>query len=127
MYPRFFVLALLALPFSLRAATQVQGIVHADQPGATISRYLFGQFAEHLGFGIYGGIWVGEDSRIPNVHGYRTDVVDALKRLQVPVVRWPGGCFADEYHWREGVGPRDKRPVRVNTHWGGVGESNAFG
>ena len=93
----------------------------------TISRYIFGQFAEHLGFGIYGGIWVGEDSKIPNTNGYRNDVVAALKRLEVPVVRWPGGCFADEYHWREGVGPRDKRPVRVNTHWGGVEETNAFG
>ncbi len=108
-------------------ATQVQGTLHADRPGAVISRYLFGQFAEHLGFGIYGGIWVGEDSKIPNTHGYRNDVVAALKRLEVPVVRWPGGCFADEYHWREGVGPREKRPVRVNTHWGGVEETNAFG
>jgi alpha-N-arabinofuranosidase len=110
-----------------RAGTQAAGTLHADQPGPTISRYLFGQFAEHLGFGIYGGIWVGEDSKIPNIRGYRSDVVGALKRLGVPVVRWPGGCFADEYHWREGIGPRDKRPVRVNTHWGGVEETNAFG
>ena len=109
------------------ATVSVQGTVHADQPGAVISRHIFGQFAEHLGFGIYGGIWVGEDSKIPNTNGYRNDVVAALKRLEVPVVRWPGGCFADEYHWREGVGPRDKRPVRVNTHWGGVTETNAFG
>jgi alpha-L-arabinofuranosidase len=109
------------------AATAVSGALHADQLGPQISRYLFGQFAEHLGYGIYGGIWVGEDSKIPNVHGYRSDVVAALKELGVPVVRWPGGCFADEYHWREGIGPRDKRPVRVNTHWGGVEESNAFG
>ncbi|MDB6106609.1 MAG: alpha-N-arabinofuranosidase, partial [Gammaproteobacteria bacterium] len=110
-----------------RAGTQAAGTLHADQPGPTISRYLFGQFAEHLGFGIYGGIWVGEDSKIPNIRGFRSDVVGALKRLGVPVVRWPGGCFADEYHWREGIGPRDKRPVRVNTHWGGVEETNAFG
>src|SRR6478752_70521 len=109
------------------ATAEVQGTLRADQPGAVISRYIFGQFAEHLGFGIYGGIWVGESSKIPNTHGYRNDVVAALKRLQVPVVRWPGGCFADEYHWREGVGPRDKRPVRVNTHWGGVEEPNSFG
>lgn len=109
------------------ATAEVQATLHADQPGPVISRYIFGQFAEHLGFGIYGGIWVGEDSRIPNTHGYRNDVVAALKNLQVPVVRWPGGCFADEYHWREGVGPREKRPTRVNTHWGGVEESNAFG
>ncbi|NKF24208.1 alpha-N-arabinofuranosidase [Solimonas marina] len=101
--------------------------LHADEPGGHVSRNLFGQFAEHLGTGIYGGVWVGEDSKIPNVDGYRKDVVDALRKLDVPVVRWPGGCFADEYHWREGVGPRDRRPVRVNTHWGGVTESNAFG
>jgi len=112
---------------TLAAPAEVHGVLRADQPGAVISRYIFGQFAEHLGFGIYGGIWVGEDSRIPNTHGYRNDVVAALKRLEVPVVRWPGGCFADEYHWREGIGPRDKRPVRVNTHWGGVEEPNSFG
>jgi alpha-N-arabinofuranosidase len=110
-----------------RAAVQVEGTIQADKPGAVMSRNVFGQFAEHLGFGIYGGIWVGEDSKIPNTRGYRNDVVAALKRLEVPVVRWPGGCFADEYHWREGVGPRDKRPVRVNTHWGGVEEPNSFG
>jgi alpha-N-arabinofuranosidase len=102
------------------AAVEAQGTLHADQPGPVISRYIFGQFAEHLGFGIYGGIWVGEDSKISNTNGYRNDVVAALKRLEVPVVRWPGGCFADEYHWREG-------PVRVNTHWGGVEEPNSFG
>ena len=111
----------------LPAAPVVTGTLHADQPGALVSRYIFGQFAEHLGYGIYGGIWVGEDSKIPNIHGYRSDVVAALRELGVPVVRWPGGCFADEYHWREGIGPRDKRPTRVNTHWGGVEESNAFG
>jgi alpha-N-arabinofuranosidase len=101
--------------------------VHADQPGATIHRNLYGQFAEHLGTGIYGGVWVGEESDIPNSRGYRTDVVEALKALQVPVVRWPGGCFADEYHWQDGIGPADQRPARVNTTWGGVEESNAFG
>jgi len=109
------------------ATVEATGTLHADQRGPVVSRYIFGQFAEHLGFGIYGGIWVGEDSKIPNTNGYRNDVVAALKRLEVPVVRWPGGCFADEYHWREGVGPRDKRPVRVNTHWGGVEEPNSFG
>jgi alpha-N-arabinofuranosidase len=121
-------IALCLAAVAARGATiEAQGTLHADKPGAVISRYIFGQFAEHLGFGIYGGIWVGEDSRIPNTNGYRNDVVAALKRLEVPVVRWPGGCFADEYHWREGIGPRDKRPVRVNTHWGGVEETNAFG
>ena len=106
---------------------QASATLRADQPGDTVSRYLFGQFAEHLGYGIYGGIWVGEDSKIPNTKGYRNDVVAALKALQVPVVRWPGGCFADEYYWRDGVGPRDKRRVKVNTHWGGVTEPNTFG
>jgi alpha-N-arabinofuranosidase len=119
--------ALCLLGTARGATAELQGTLRADQPGPVVSRYLFGQFAEHLGFGVYGGIWVGEDSKIPNTQGYRNDVVAALKRLQVPVVRWPGGCFADEYHWREGVGPRDKRPVRVNTHWGGVEEPNSFG
>ncbi|WP_027072284.1 alpha-L-arabinofuranosidase C-terminal domain-containing protein [Luteimonas sp. J29] len=101
--------------------------LRADQPGETVSRYIFGQFAEHLGYGIYGGIWVGEDSKIPNTRGYRNDVVEALKKLKVPVVRWPGGCFADEYYWRDGIGPREKRRVKINTHWGGVEEPNSFG
>lgn len=101
--------------------------VRADTPGAKIDRRIFSQFAEHLGTGIYEGVWVGPDSKIPNTRGYRNDVVAALKALKVPVVRWPGGCFADEYHWREGVGPRAKRPVKINTHWGGVTEPNSFG
>ncbi|WP_374012058.1 alpha-N-arabinofuranosidase [Pseudoxanthomonas koreensis] len=106
---------------------QANATLHADQPGDTVSRYIFGQFAEHLGYGIYGGIWVGEDSKIPNTRGYRNDVVEALKHLQVPVVRWPGGCFADEYYWRDGIGPREKRRVKVNNNWGGVTEPNSFG
>jgi alpha-N-arabinofuranosidase len=101
--------------------------IRADQPGPKIDRRIFGQFAEHLGTGVYGGIWVGPNSKIPNTRGMRNDVVEALKNLKVPVVRWPGGCFADEYHWREGIGPRDKRPVKINTHWGGVTEDNAVG
>lgn len=101
--------------------------IRADQPGAKIDRNIYGQFAEHLGRGIYEGVWVGEDSKIPNTRGYRNDVVAALKKLRVPMVRWPGGCFADEYHWREGIGPRDKRPVKINTTWGGIEETNAFG
>jgi len=112
---------------SAQNSNTVQATLRADQPGETVSRNIFGQFAEHLGFGIYGGIWVGEESPIPNTRGYRNDVVAALKRLEVPVVRWPGGCFADEYHWREGIGPRSQRPIKVNTHWGGVEENNAFG
>jgi alpha-N-arabinofuranosidase len=101
--------------------------IRADQTGPKVNRQLFGQFAEHLGAGIYGGIWVGEDSKIPNTSGYRNDVLQALRNLSVPVIRWPGGCFADEYNWREGVGPRAKRPVKINTHWGGVTEPNTFG
>lgn len=101
--------------------------IRADQPGPKVNRQLFGQFAEHLGAGIYGGIWVGEDSKIPNTRGYRNDVLQALRDLKVPVIRWPGGCFADEYNWREGIGPRAKRPVKINTHWGKVTEPNSFG
>lgn len=88
---------------------------------------VYGHFAEHLGRCIYEGIWVGEDSPIPNVRGIRKDVVAALKALNLPVLRWPGGCFADEYHWKDGIGPRDRRPAIFNTHWGGVVENNHFG
>jgi alpha-L-arabinofuranosidase len=101
--------------------------IRADRPGAMIAPELHGQFMEHLGRNVYEGIWVGENSTIPNTRGYRNDVLAALKKLEVPVLRWPGGCFADEYHWRDGVGPRDKRPHRVNTFWGGVIEPNEFG
>ena len=102
-------------------------VLHADQPGSTINRNLYGQFAEHLGRVIYDGLWVGEDSKIPNTRGIRNDVIAALKKLNIPVLRWPGGCFADEYHWRDGIGPRAQRPKRVNTWWGSVIETNAFG
>jgi alpha-N-arabinofuranosidase len=101
--------------------------IHADHPGAVIAPEIYGQFAEHLGRCIYEGIWVGPDSPIPNTRGIRNDVVAALKNLHVPVLRWPGGCFADEYHWREGIGPMDKRPRHINTHWGMVVEDNHFG
>ncbi|MDM4765224.1 alpha-L-arabinofuranosidase C-terminal domain-containing protein [Pelomonas sp. SE-A7] len=109
------------------AEAQVKLTVLADQPGAVIHRNVYGQFAEHLGTGIYEGLWVGPESRVPNLRGWRIDVVKALKNLKVPLVRWPGGCFADEYHWREGIGPRQQRPVKVNTTWGGVAETNAVG
>lgn len=88
---------------------------------------IYGQFAEHLGRCIYGGIWVGEESKIPNTKGYRNDVLEAFKALQIPVLRWPGGCFADEYHWRDGIGPKDQRPTLVNSNWGGTVEDNSFG
>lgn len=97
-------------------------------PGlARIHKEIYGQFAEHLGRGIYEGIYVGEDSDIPNVNGMRCDVVNALRDIRVPVLRWPGGCFADEYHWRDGIGPKPQRKHMINTHWGGVTEDNSFG
>lgn len=125
--PRTLAFAVLAAFPALAAYAQVGLTVDASHPGATIDKDVYGQFAEHLGSGIYGGLWVGTDSKIPNVRGWRKDVVGALKDLHVPLVRWPGGCFADEYHWRDGIGPRDKRPVKVNTNWGGVPENNAVG
>ncbi len=88
---------------------------------------LQGHFSEHLGRCIYEGLYVGENSDIPNVNGMRTDVVEALKEIQVPVLRWPGGCFADEYHWKDGIGPKENRKKMINTHWGGVVEDNSFG
>ncbi len=102
-------------------------IINADQPGTTISRHIYGHFAEHLGRCIYEGFWVGEDSAIPNTRGIRNDVVAALRALNIPNLRWPGGCFADEYHWMDGIGPREKRAKMVNTHWGNVVENNHFG
>jgi len=102
-------------------------IIHADLGKYQISKHIYGHFAEHLGHCIYGGFWVGEDSPIHNTRGIRMDVVNALKKARVPVLRWPGGCFADEYHWKDGIGPRDQRPKMINTHWGGVTENNHFG
>lgn len=95
--------------------------------GAKISKNIYGHFSEHLGRCIYQGLYVGEDSPIPNVKGMRTDVVQALKKIGVPVLRWPGGCFADEYHWEDGIGPKGTRKRMVNTNWGGVVEDNSFG
>jgi len=109
------------------AAAANRLLLHADRPGETIHRNIYGHFSEHLGRCIYEGYWVGPDSPIPNVRGIRTDVVEALKKIKVPVLRWPGGCFADEYHWRDGIGPREQRPTMINTHWGGVTENNHFG
>ncbi len=120
-------LAWLAAPAAAQDAPATEVVVRADAPGPIYDRRIFTQFAEHLGHGIYGGLWVGEKSQIPNTRGFRNDVVGALKALGVPAIRWPGGCFADEYHWREGIGPRSKRPVKINTHWGGVTEPNTVG
>src|ERR1043165_6420209 len=122
----------LAAPSTLRARAQTPApsraarVARADRPGPVINKNIYGHFAEHLGRLIYEGLWVGENSPIPNTHGLRNDVLAALKELRIPVLRWPGGCFADEYHWRDGIGPRDKRPRRPNASWGGV-DTNAFG
>lgn len=115
--------------FNLHAqnTNTAQLIVHANEGKTTISKHIYGHFSEHLGRCIYGGIWVGEDSEIPNIQGYRKDVFEALKKLNIPNLRWPGGCFADEYHWNDGIGPRENRPEMINTHWGGVVEDNSFG
>ncbi|MBE5922756.1 MAG: alpha-N-arabinofuranosidase [Lachnospiraceae bacterium] len=102
-------------------------IVNADISKGKINKEIYGQFSEHLGRCIYGGLYVGEDSEIPNIRGMRLDVVEALKKLKVPVLRWPGGCFADEYHWKDGIGPKETRKRMVNTNWGGVVEDNSFG
>ncbi|SEO17372.1 alpha-N-arabinofuranosidase [Amphibacillus marinus] len=104
-----------------------KGIVNVDISKGIIDKNIYGQFAEHLGRCIYEGLWVGEDSDIPNTNGIRNDVLQALKDLSIPVLRWPGGCFADEYHWKDGVGPRADRKRMVNTHWGGLVENNHFG
>nr|WP_315212473.1 alpha-L-arabinofuranosidase C-terminal domain-containing protein [uncultured Duganella sp.] len=115
------------LAASALAAPQVGVTIDTARPGPVINKNIYGQFAEHLGHGIYGGLWVGPASGIANTRGWRNDVVGALKALRVPVVRWPGGCFADQYHWRDGIGPRGQRPVRINANWGGVEEYNSVG
>ena len=127
MTPRFLLQSLIVLLLSNAAAGETRVRLKEDQPGPTISKNIYGQFAEHLGRGIYGGIWVGEGSSIPNTRGLRNDVLRALKDLRVPVVRWPGGCYADQYHWRDGIGPRTQRTKTVNASWGGVVDDNAFG
>lgn len=101
--------------------------INADIEKGTINRNIYGHFSEHLGRCIYEGLWVGEDSPIPNTNGIRNDVVAALKEMKIPVLRWPGGCFADEYHWKDGIGPKETRKRMINTHWGGVVENNHFG
>lgn len=101
--------------------------IGVDNTKEKINKEIYGHFSEHLGRCIYEGFWVGKDSDISNVNGIRKDVVEALKEISIPVLRWPGGCFADEYHWKDGIGPTEKRPTMINTHWGGVVENNAFG
>lgn len=101
--------------------------VNSEIKKGTINKNIYGHFVEHLGRCIYEGIWVGKDSAIPNVNGMRKDVIEALRAMKIPVLRWPGGCFADNYHWMEGIGPYENRPSMINTHWGGVTENNNFG
>ncbi len=117
----------LFLLVALFSTAQNKIVVNTDLGKEKISRHIYGHFSEHLGRCIYGGYWVGEDSEIPNTNGIRNDVVDALREMGIPNLRWPGGCFADEYHWKDGIGPREKRPTMINTHWGGVTENNHFG
>lgn len=102
-------------------------VINETNKLSKINEEIYGHFAEHLGRCIYEGLYVGENSDIPNVNGMRKDVVEALKEMKIPVLRWPGGCFADEYHWKDGIGPKETRKKMINTHWGGVVEDNSFG
>ncbi|HQX42163.1 MAG TPA: alpha-N-arabinofuranosidase, partial [Niabella sp.] len=97
------------------------------EPKSLISKHIYGHFAEHLGRCIYDGFWVNEKLDVPKQGRIRLDVVEALKKINIPNLRWPGGCFADEYHWRDGIGKTVDRPKMVNTNWGGVSEDNSFG
>jgi alpha-N-arabinofuranosidase len=125
---RYIRTGIIALLLSTQA-TQAQNTVtfRADAPTQTINRNIYGHFAEHLGNCIYGGFYVGDTSHIPNTNGVRKDVIAALRKMKIPNLRWPGGCFADTYHWKDGIGPKDKRPTIVNTWWGNVTENNSFG
>jgi len=102
-------------------------VINTHNKKSKINKEIYGHFSEHLGRCIYEGIYVGKNSKIPNVNGMRCDVVEALKEIKIPVLRWPGGCFADEYHWKDGIGQKENRKKMVNTHWGGVVEDNSFG
>src|SRR5215216_6104796 len=121
----FFLTCLLILcVFVTKAQQQTTTIIARPNEAETvINKHIYGHFAEHLGRCIYGGFYVGEENTtVANTNGVRNDVIDALKKLKVPNLRWPGGCFADTYHWKDGIGPKDKRPVMVNRWWGGVTE-----
>jgi alpha-L-arabinofuranosidase len=122
------IVALLLVLSSQIGITQTTMVVNADQGTTIINKHIYGHFSEHLGRCIYGGFYVGEgNTKITNTNGVRMDVVDALKKMKIPNLRWPGGCFADTYHWKDGIGPKAKRPTIVNTWWGGVTEDNSFG
>jgi alpha-N-arabinofuranosidase len=110
------------------AFAQNKLVINADMGHDTINKNIYGHFAEHLGHCVYDGFYVGEgNTKIPNTDGVRNDIIEALKKLKVPNLRWPGGCFADTYHWKDGIGPKDKRPAMTNLWWGGVTEDNSFG
>src|SRR6478672_6689682 len=117
-----------AIFFCIHALAQNKIVLHVDKIKDTISKNIYGHFAEHLGHGIYGGFYVGDNNqKIPNKDGVRLDVIDALKKLKIPALRWPGGCFADNYHWKDGIGPKNNRRAIENVSWGNVREDNSFG
>lgn len=119
---------MLAVLIPICAMSQTQITLEAGKGKDTISKHIYGHFAEHLGHCIYGGLYVGDTNKtIPNKDGVRLDVIEALKKLKVPVLRWPGGCFADTYHWKDGIGPKKERPSILNVWWGNVKEDNSFG
>src|SRR5215212_9729426 len=122
---RFFLAALLLTQLEL--ASQVALSLNTNAAKTKIDRNIYGHFSEHLGRCIYDGFWVADTLKVAKKDRIRLDVVEALKKIRIPNLRWPGGCFADEYHWRDGIGPRNQRPKMVNTNWGGVTEDNSFG
>ncbi|MGC4232414.1 MAG: alpha-L-arabinofuranosidase C-terminal domain-containing protein [Niabella sp.] len=123
-----FFLPLFAAAFSFQVnAQEITAALNTDEAKTVISKHIYGHFAEHLGRCIYDGFWVDENLDVKKQGRIRLDVVEALKRIRVPNLRWPGGCFADEYHWRDGIGKPSERPRMVNTNWGGVSEDNSFG
>ena len=123
---KLLILLFLITGYAVKAQNTAEATI-TDDAKATISRHIYGQFAEHLGHGIYGGFWVDKSLPVAKQDRIRLDIVEALKKIKIPNLRWPGGCFADEYHWRDGIGPRNKRPLMVNTNWGGTTEDNSFG
>ena len=119
--------AILLFVLNFAFAQQTTISLNAGEAKFTINKNIYGHFAEHLGHCIYDGFYVGDTNKtIPNTDGVRNDIIAALKKLKVPVLRWPGGCFADTYHWKDGIGPKDKRPTMINNWWGGVTEDNSL-
>jgi alpha-N-arabinofuranosidase len=124
---RVIILLFVFVSFSLTVVAQIKVTLHVDRAETQISKHMYGHFAEHLGRCIYDGIYVGDNKIIPNTQGVRNDVIKALKDLQIPNLRWPGGCFADAYHWKDGIGPKNQRPHTENMAWGNIREDNSFG